>query len=244
MTGNFAKIIKKHSKRPLESDGYRLEGEGVMSLISRWTRHLCVLLFLTTVSVFAASACGDIRTGEAEVHGIARFKLPALPETGSHKVLVFSEMHYQPSYKSQEGPRVLPHPESVPVTGRELRYGNLDEYGLLTMPQSVSESYDGAVVEEVYRVNCLMCHGANMRGEGPTATVMEKRGLSPLPADLTLEMTQGALPGEIFAFITEGGRQGYALIEKGRESASPMPAFQFLLTEQERWMLVKYILDR
>ncbi len=209
-----------------------------------WASLRLLGLLICGAFAFAAIACGDIRTGEAEVHGIARFKLPALPETGSHAVLMFSEMHYQPSYKSQEGPRVLPHPEAVPVTGRELRYDSLDDYKQLPVPQPVLDSYDAALAGEVFRVNCVMCHGASMRGDGPTGAMMATKGVSPLPANFMLELTQESLPGEIFAFITEGGRQGYALIEKGKESASPMPAFRFLLTERERWMLVKYILDK
>ena len=47
--------------------------------------------------------------------------------------------------------------------------------------------------------------------------------------------------GEIFAFISYGGRQGFAAWERGRASASPMPAFQYLLTEQEKWDLVNFI---
>ena len=43
-------------------------------------------------------------------------------------------MHYQPSYRVQEGPRILPPEGSVPVTGREITYGSLEEYEELSVP--------------------------------------------------------------------------------------------------------------
>ena len=197
-------------------------------------------LFLLALGL-VASGCGNIRTGDVEIFGIARFKLPAFPETGSHAVLIFSEMHYQPSYKSQEGPRLLPPPDSVPVTGKELHYDTLDEYRGLTAPSRVADSYDPSLAAELFRVNCLMCHGPAMRGDGTIAAMMKKENKGPLPADLTLPLTQDSAEGELFAFISRGGRQGFASIERGRASRSPMPEFRKLLTEEERWALVTYL---
>ena len=82
-----------------------------------WRRWRAGLLLVALLVV--TSGCGNFRTGEMEVPGIVRFKLPAFPSTGSSAVLVFTEMHYQPSYRSQEGPRLLPPADSVPVTGKE-----------------------------------------------------------------------------------------------------------------------------
>ena len=86
------------------------------------------------MSLFAA-ACYNAKTGDTEVYGVARFKLPVVPETGSHRVMVFSEMHYQPKFDSQDVPRLLPAPDSVPVTGREPQYESLDEYKEAAMPE-------------------------------------------------------------------------------------------------------------
>lgn len=202
------------------------------------------VLVAVAASVLVA-ACGNIRTGDAEIYGLARFKLPALPKTGSHAVLMFNEMHYQPSYKSQEGPRLLPHPDAVPVTGRELRYASLDEYRALEMPQSARDSYDAARAAELFRVNCMVCHGETMTGDSTMATLMKDQAVAPLPANLMDPLTQASsTDGEIFAFISGGGRQGYALISRGLETNSPMPEFRLLLTEDERWTLVRYLLDQ
>lgn len=197
-------------------------------------------VFLGVMVALVALACGNIRTGEAEVPGIARFKMPAFPETGSNVVQVFTEMHYQPSYRSQEGPRLLPPPDSVPVTGRELRYETLGEYIVLSTPPDVAGSYDPVQVARLFQVNCTVCHGESLRGDGPIRPKMTR---GPFPADLTLSLTQNAPEGEIFAYISLGGRQGAVLLFAGLESASPMPEFRLLLSEEERWWLTRFVLD-
>ena len=63
----------------------------------------------------------------------------------------------------------------------------------------------------------------------------------PFPVDLTLELTRSASDGGLFAFISNGGRQGLAAVLRGRESQSPMPEFMRLLNEDERWWLVQFL---
>ena len=190
----------------------------------------------------SASACGNIRTGDAEVYGIARFKMPAFPETGANKIQVYTEMHYQPSYRLQEGPRLQPPPGSVPVTGRELRYASLEEYKTLQAP----DTYDATRAQRLYTLNCTVCHGPTLRGaeepdQAKQAKILPFMTRPPLPEDLTSQTTKDSTDGELFAFISNGGRQGYALRERDRESNSPMPEFRLLLAEDERWALVKYL---
>lgn len=78
---------------------------------------------------------------------------------------------------------------------------------------------------DLYQANCLMCHGIEGRGDGPVAA-----GMSPLPADFTAQ--QGIdvhSDGELYWWISQG------------IAGSSMPAFENLLTEEERWTLVHYI---
>jgi len=185
-----------------------------------------------------AAACYNSTSGDAEIHGIARFKLPVIAETGPHRVTVFTEMHYQPKFDSQDVPRLLPPPDSVPVTGIAQKYTSMAQYAPLEIPESVDGAYSRAAAGELYRINCQVCHGVSQRGDGPLVPFMTRGAL---PADLTAAATQGSADGELFAFISEGGRQGYALQEAGRPSSSPMPSFKLLLTEEERWSLVKYL---
>lgn len=78
---------------------------------------------------------------------------------------------------------------------------------------------------ELYQANCMMCHGIDGRGDGPVAST-----LNPKPADFT---APNGIPqhsdGELFWWISQG------------IAGSSMPAFEALLTEEERWILVHYI---
>ncbi len=77
----------------------------------------------------------------------------------------------------------------------------------------------------LYEQNCLVCHGPQGRGDGPAGLA-----LNPPPADLSIHTEPGLHPdGQLFVWIT-GGKAG-----------SAMPAFETLLTEDERWHLVNYI---
>ena len=221
------------------------------AVLGRYTWMAIIYVFM----LLATTSCYNSTTGDTSVYGIAEFKLPVIPKTGSHKVMVFSEMHYQRSFRSQDVPRLLPNSDSVLFGGlggpegviekdaiqKEIVPGSLSQYRELEIPSRVKQSYDVESAAEIYRVNCSVCHGLSMRGDGPVAGLMRDKGLAPLPADLTSELTSDASDGEIFAFISRGGRQGYALIEKGRESRSPMPEFLLLLSEDDRWSLVKYL---
>ena len=201
----------------------------------RWPALALVLL-----AAALATGCYNNNTGETNIEGFVNMTLPAFPQQGAHAVVVFSEMHYSPAIRSQEIPRLLPAAESVPVTGREVAYVSLEEYGALSMPDAYADDYDSEAAKELYRVNCLVCHGASMTGDGSMRGYMTR---GPLPADLMAEISTESPPGELFAFISEGGRQGYATILTGRPSTSPMPAFKYLLTEQERWMLTAYLME-
>lgn len=79
--------------------------------------------------------------------------------------------------------------------------------------------------EELYRAHCLICHGETGRGDGPAGL-----SVNPKPADFT--KPQGIddhSDGELFWYISKG------------IPGSSMPAFENILTEEERWTLVHYI---
>ena len=215
-----------------------------------WTALFPASLFLLVAFVILAMGTRiNFRTGAIEVYGLAKFKVPAFPETGGNKVQILTEMHYQPSYKSQEGPRLLPPPDSVPVTGRELRYVTLEEYKPLTIPGHVVQTYDPAQAQGLFTINCMVCHGPTLKGDqepdeskwGGIIRFMKAGKRGPFPADLTSEATRSSTDGELFGFISSGGRQGLTATERGKQSASPMPEFLRLLSEEERWMLVMYL---
>jgi mono/diheme cytochrome c family protein len=74
-----------------------------------------------------------------------------------------------------------------------------------------------------YSTHCQNCHGDKGDGKGPRAD-----SLSIAPSDFTDAHALGLVTdGELFWKISHGRR--------------PMPAFQYKLTETERWQLVDFI---
>jgi mono/diheme cytochrome c family protein len=79
-----------------------------------------------------------------------------------------------------------------------------------------------ALGQKLYVGNCMTCHGASGKGDGPGAAALEKR-----PADLSARVRSGATDGELFWKIAEG--------------RSPMISWKGSLSETQRWELVNYI---
>ncbi len=183
-------------------------------------------------------ACYDSTTGETEIGPSITFDLPVFSQTGSHAVQVFTEMHYQPSYRSQEIPRIHPPSDSIPTTGKEMTRSSIEEYQVLAIPSDAINTYDLSTVESIYQTNCQVCHGAKLDGNGAIVEFMDR---GPMPVDLKSDSARQASDGELFGFISGGGRQGLSALLRNKPSTSPMPRFGSLLSEQERWWLVQYV---
>lgn len=81
-----------------------------------------------------------------------------------------------------------------------------------------------AIGAQVYRAQCQSCHGAEGRGDGPAARV-----LNPRPADLRVHMAAGHTDGELFYWVSRG------------IAGTAMPAFEGQLSEAERWHVINFI---
>ena len=79
-----------------------------------------------------------------------------------------------------------------------------------------------AAGKATFQGQCVACHGSKGKGNGPAAIALERR-----PSDLSMPMMWEHSDGALFWKITEGRR--------------PMPSFEKLLTEHERWQIVNYI---
>lgn len=213
-------------------------------------RRVVLPAALVLVLLLIISACGNTRTGEIKVGPAITFEVPAFPRTGSHAVQVFSEMHFSPAYRSQEIPRILPPEGSVPVTGGEVRILDIEESKHLLIPDEVMSDYDDAFASKLYAVNCQVCHGINLDGAGPITTLKSARNDGSnalekgLPINLNSERVRVLSDGEIFSYITWGGRAGLAAEARGKESPAIMPKFIKLLNEEERWHLVWFLRQR
>jgi len=79
-----------------------------------------------------------------------------------------------------------------------------------------------AEAKALYTEHCAHCHGDEGDGQGPEAMMYD-----PSPADFTRAAMANIRDGELFYKITEGRK--------------PMPSFKKLLTDDQRWKLVRYI---
>ena len=132
---------------------------------------------------------------------------------GSYPLDIFYEMHYQPSYKAHEPPRL-----SVPESA----------VAWFPPPQATSFANDG---EHLYQVNCSMCHGPAAKGNGPVLKkMMEQYGYEPaVPPDLTSDPVM-AMPMEaIESFMLNG--------------VVVMPNFSKLLTKAEVRLVAEYVVN-
>ena len=214
------------------------------------------LMLVAALLALASLGCYNIRTGRVDVGGAINFKLPAFTQTGPHAVDIFTEMHFQPSYRTQEGPRILPPPDSVPITGKEIEYKSVEEYQALEIPTGIaSDSGTLSRARHTFETNCQVCHGSNLRGEDGDARILpylaNATGAKPRNlVDVKLNSEGGQIigaasddttDGEIYAWITYGGQAGFASALRDRPTTSWMPQFGRLLSEEERWELVMLI---
>lgn len=145
--------------------------------------------------------------------------------TGAYPRDFFFEMHYQPSYRAQEPPRLQPAPLAVPVTGREVEPGTFQEAAALPNPVPLNpETITRAGA--LYTVNCAVCHGPSGRGDSVVSRMFQDTGSAP-PVDFTSQRVKTRTPGQLYWTLTNG--------------LGNMPAFGKLLTSEERWMLVHFI---
>jgi len=109
----------------------------------------------------------------------------------------FRRLHYQPT------------PEDALRAGRELRN-----------PFAADEAHL-AQGRQLYETFCLVCHGAQGKGDGPLVPKI------PNPPSYSSERVRGMAAGQLFHVITFGS---------GR-----MPSYASQIAERDRWLIVGYV---
>ncbi len=79
-----------------------------------------------------------------------------------------------------------------------------------------------AAGKQIYLANCMACHGAAGKGDGPAAIAC-----NPRPHDLSDPKIAAQTDGELFWKITSGRK--------------PMPSYEKQLSDDDRWNVVNYI---
>lgn len=140
------------------------------------------------------------------------------------------DMVDQPSEKAQES-LAPPGPGSQPIFGGEF----------VPLPMTEQESFDmkdaavsirnpvPASGESIargkyfYEINCLVCHGAEGRGDGPVGGKFVQKA----PVDLNDVYTTDQTDGQLFFTLTRG--------------RALMPFYRDALSPSERWDVINYV---
>src|SRR5687767_6475572 len=133
------------------------------------------------------------------------------------KIEWISFMEIQPSYRPMEDP--LPPPErSIPIEGPVAIPG-------MDAPENPIEADEASLArgQELFTINCQMCHGQTGEGTGPIAPFLANR-----PANLTSDVVQSKSDGSMFLTITNG-------------ITGKMPPLNENLLVSERWDVVNFI---
>ena len=137
---------------------------------------------------------------------------------GSYPLDIFYEMHYQPSYKAHEPPRLSVPASAVPW------YGS-------TPPESDVLCRIGRA--HLRQANCVMCHGPQGLGNGPVlARMVVDYGYQTV--DLPIQNPN--LTSEAAKSLDRNGLRG--VIEGG---VSVMPSFRKLLTADQIQLVLDYV---
>jgi mono/diheme cytochrome c family protein len=126
-------------------------------------------------------------------------------------------MEIQPSFDAQEEPLPVPA-RSIPVEGPAF----IPNMGAPENPV-VADEISISRGETLFKLNCVMCHGATAEGNGTVSALLANK-----PANLTSLITQSKSDGALFLTLTNG-------------VAGRMPPMVENLTVRDRWDVVNYI---
>lgn len=178
---------------------------------------------------------------------------------GAYPVDYFQEMHYSPAIRRQEAPIMSAPSEAIAFSGAGGPTAEVfapPAYDLMSAAELIAITENPVVLTPAVRDygavlfvrNCSMCHGASggLQGIAPAllAPQFEAAGVAP-PANLTSDATSARTEGSLFWVITHG--QG--IVPAPADAQYPevwaeltnMPAFEKLLSPEERWLLVAHI---
>ena len=139
------------------------------------------------------------------------------------------DMVDQPVAKPHRG-QAPAGPGSIPIEGGETLPAPTTEQGMFdakddaaVIPNPEAATPESIVQgENLYQINCLVCHGAGGLGDGPVGQL-----LAVAPVDLNDAYTQDQADGQIFFTLTRG--------------RGTMPYYRDALSHEERWHVINYL---
>jgi mono/diheme cytochrome c family protein len=133
------------------------------------------------------------------------------------KISWVSFMEIQPAFQPMYQPLPVAT-DAIPVEGMAYSY-------TLGVPPNPIPADQTSIQRgaELFQINCVLCHGAGGKGDGPVASKLQNK-----PFDLTSFPIHSITDGGIFFVISTG-------------VPGKMPALNENLTVRERWDVVNYV---
>jgi mono/diheme cytochrome c family protein len=127
-----------------------------------------------------------------------------------------TNMQYQPSVNYQEGPRILPPKDAVPIQGLSVIP---EEFPINPVISDEASLQRGAIL---YGIHCSLCHGEQGHGDGALSEYFDRT-----PQNLTTAQITSEFDGSVYLTIGQGFGQ--------------MPSLAENLSPRERWDVVNFV---
>lgn len=179
-------------------------------------KNITGCLAIITIAAMIFISCGDKRTP-------GRIYMPDMVYSRAYEA-------YAPNNLKEKGINYLPSP----VEGT-IRRGDLFPYTLpndsngykmsvdVKNPLPPMDSIQMGEAQRLFMINCAICHGANMDGQGPLAVSGKIGGVA------NLKMKQ---------YLSEPEGQMFHVVAYGKNN---MGSYASQLDRKQRWMVVHYI---
>ncbi|TAF50317.1 MAG: cytochrome c [Sphingobacteriia bacterium] len=184
------------------------------------------IITLSFAAVLALAACSDVKREPGSIYMPDMAYSRAYESYADHSNLAEKGIHYT----SMPVAGTISREEEMPFHIPKDVPGDTTNY---TASKAVKNPYDSlskkdmAEAERLYVINCGICHGANLKGNGP----LYKDGNGPYaakPASLVGDAKYEAMPaGQMFYSVAYG--------------KNLMGSYASQLSRKQRWMVIAYI---
>ena len=200
--------------------------------LNRMMKKLSVISFIT--AGIALAGCSDVRREPGAVYMPDMAYSRAFETYAEKDSLLFTTDRNDPSskifYDNKPVEGTIARGEDLPFPIAKDKVGDTANYVAakqVVSPITAYSSADSTEGERLYLVNCGICHGAKLDGNGP----LYKDGSGPFPAhpkDLMGDAIVSVMPeGQMFYSVTYG--------------KNLMGSYASQLSRKQRWQVIRYI---
>ncbi len=187
------------------------------------------LLLTIAMAVVALTSCDDVKRTPGKIYMPDMAYSRAYESYADHSNLTEKGIHYDnlPVEGTIARGKEMPFPYAKDKAGDTINYN-----ASKLVPNPIDSLNDKEVVEaeRLYLINCGICHGAKLDGNGP----LYKDGNGPYaakPATLVGDAKYENMPaGQMFYSVAYG--------------KNLMGAYASQLNKRQRWMIIKYIKNK